>query len=356
MINISPEGKLRLKPDLLVHLKGNVLVLTSMVHRTVKEFDVEPWVAKLIPQFDGRLSLPELAESNGLANEQVYSIASVLVSEGLVSTLPPVEVSSERYASQISFLDCLANEMDGGASAEELHAKLRAARVLVIGVGGAGSNVLQALAQMGIDNFSIVDPDVVESGNLNRQVLFRDSDIGSYKVEAAARALCLLNPQAEVLSLASSIGGCDDLRPLLKNVDLVISCADYPSVARVSSWVSRVCHEFGVPHIVGGAYGANFGIPGYSVLPGVTPCWSCATAAASEQIHSMSGALMPRRSTGSLAPIVALVAGVTVWDAARIIVGATPLLAGKLRELDIFTLSWHDSEVSIQPGCQNCVG
>jgi adenylyltransferase/sulfurtransferase len=84
-------------------------------------------------------------------------------------------------------------------------AKLRAARVLVVGAGGLGSPLLLYLAAAGIGHLTIVDPDVVELSNLQRQVAHRTASIGQRKVHSAAKALGELNPLVQIAPIAARL-------------------------------------------------------------------------------------------------------------------------------------------------------
>src|SRR5689334_23848870 len=95
----------------------------------------------------------------------------------------------ERYSRQIMVPDI------GGKG--QMH--LRAARVLVIGAGGLGSPAAFYLAAAGVGTIGIVDPDVVDFSNLQRQILHRNNDVGVPKVESAARAMKDLNPDVKVV-------------------------------------------------------------------------------------------------------------------------------------------------------------
>src|SRR6201995_3646993 len=94
----------------------------------------------------------------------------------------------ERYARHIALREV------GGPG----QARIRAARVLVIGAGGLGSPAALYLAAAGIGTLGLVDDDTVSLSNLQRQILFRTADIGRPKVEAGAQALNALNPGVQV--------------------------------------------------------------------------------------------------------------------------------------------------------------
>jgi adenylyltransferase/sulfurtransferase len=103
--------------------------------------------------------------------------------------------------------------------------KLKAARVLVIGVGGLGAPLVQYLAAAGIGTIGLVDNDAVSLSNLQRQVIFGTSDVGLPKVEAAARVIAHLNPNvaAEPHSLRLTDGNAQDL---IRQYDIVADGSD----------------------------------------------------------------------------------------------------------------------------------
>lgn len=103
--------------------------------------------------------------------------------------------------------------------------RLRAASVLVIGAGGLGAPVLQYLAAAGIGSITIIDDDIVEASNLQRQIIHRDADIGRAKVDSARDALLRLDPELNVTALRQRLGP-DNALDLFSAHDLVLDGAD----------------------------------------------------------------------------------------------------------------------------------
>src|SRR5690242_6382823 len=101
----------------------------------------------------------------------------------------------ERYARHIVMREV------GGAG----QAKLKAARVLVVGAGGLGAPLLQYLAAAGVGQITVIDDDQVSLSNLQRQVIHTTADIGRPKVESAAEAIAALNPHVQVRALSQRI-------------------------------------------------------------------------------------------------------------------------------------------------------
>ncbi|MCO6457822.1 MAG: ThiF family adenylyltransferase [Pirellulaceae bacterium] len=149
-------------------------------------------------------------------------------------------------------------------------AKLAAARILVVGAGALGNEVLKNLALLGVGHVFVVDFDHIESSNLTRSVLFRQRDCGRPKAVAAAEALRDLNPDMRVTPLLANVI-TDVGLGLFRDVDVVIGCLDNRE-ARL--WVNRCCWKVGTPWIDGGIQEIN-GVAKVFVPPDGA-CYECA--------------------------------------------------------------------------------
>ncbi|MFE2656467.1 molybdopterin-synthase adenylyltransferase MoeB [Brevibacterium sp. NPDC059310] len=127
--------------------------------------------------------------------------------------LSPAEIA--RYSRHLSLPDV-------GVTGQR---RLRAAKVLVIGAGGLGAPVLQYLGAAGIGRLTVIDDDVVDVSNLQRQILHRDADVGRPKVESARDALLRLDPGLTVETVAERLSP-DNALELFAAHDLVIDGAD----------------------------------------------------------------------------------------------------------------------------------
>jgi sulfur-carrier protein adenylyltransferase/sulfurtransferase len=191
-----------------------------------------------------------------------------------------------RYARQI----CLTEVGDAG------QARLKAARVVVIGAGGLGAPVLQYLCAAGIGSVRVVDPDRISLSNLHRQVLFRDGQIGALKAEVAVEVLAALNPACNLRAVSDALdpGNVD---ALLQGADIVVDCAD--SFA-VSYMLSDHCKTEDLALISASALGLAGYVGGFcagapslrAVFPGLPArAATCATAGVLGPVVGTIGAL-----------------------------------------------------------------
>jgi adenylyltransferase/sulfurtransferase len=208
-------------------------------------------------------------------------------------------------------------------------AKIRSARVLVVGAGALGNEILKNLALLGFQKIVIVDLDRIEESNLSRAVLFRDSDVGKFKADAAARSYAGLCPDATVLPLAADIIHQVGLG-LFTWCDLVIAGLDNRE-ARL--WINRSAWKANRPWIDGAIEGIN-GVA-RAFLPGSPPCYECT-------LGETDWALLERRMSCNLLlaeaevqgkvpttpTISSIIAGVQVQEAMKLIHGL-PTLASR---------------------------
>lgn len=209
------------------------------------------WVPAVLSLLDGQHTLPRIlktASARGLSvsGEEVEHFIETLTDFGLVeegtsvsTTLSAEEL--ERYDRQILHFSLIDD--DAVANGSIYQERLKAARVLVLGMGGWGTWCCLNLARLGVGTLRIVDGDVVEVSNLNRQVLYDSSDVGRRKVAAAADSLRRHNPNVRVETVAEF--ATEDharLEALLENVDLVVVAWASLGYFRATT-VERAIHE-----------------------------------------------------------------------------------------------------------------
>lgn len=147
--------------------------------------------------------------------------------------------------------------------------RLRAAKILVVGAGAIGNEVLKNLALLGIGHIWIVDFDTIEDSNLTRSVLFRQTDLGQSKAKVATRAMCDINPDIYARAIPGNVL-TDVGLGLFHDADLVIGCLDNRE-ARL--WVNRACWKTNTPWIDGGIEEINGVVKVF--VPPDGPCYEC---------------------------------------------------------------------------------
>jgi adenylyltransferase/sulfurtransferase len=148
--------------------------------------------------------------------------------------------------------------------------KLAAAKILVVGAGAIGNEVLKNLALIGVGRIYLLDFDTIERSNLTRSVLFRRKDCGRSKAEAAAEAIHDLNPDTRVTAWPANVI-TDIGLGVFRDVDVVIGCLDNRE-ARL--WVNRQCWKVGTPWIDGGIQEINGVVKTF--IPPDGACYECA--------------------------------------------------------------------------------
>lgn len=207
--------------------------------------------------------------------------------------------------------------------------KIAACRVLVIGAGALGNEILKNMSLLGFREVVVVDMDRIDESNLSRTILYRASDVGEYKVDVAARTYKAILPGAVVQPITANITRDCGLGLFLWS-DIIIAGLDNRE-ARL--WINRCAWKVNRPWIDGAIEGIN-GIARVFV-PGAPPCYECT-------LGEVDWAILERRMSCNLLAhedvkegkvpttptIASIIAGIQVQEAVKLIHGS-PTLAGK---------------------------
>ncbi|GII03268.1 HesA/MoeB/ThiF family protein [Planobispora takensis] len=158
----------------------------------------------------------------------------------------------------------------------EAQLRLKAARIVVLGLGGTGSHAAWALAASGVGRIHCVDADLVELSNLNRQALYTEGDIGRPKAATAVVALRRVNSDIEITGERRRVGSESELSALLDGCDVLALCADEPRGQGIRIWANRACARAGVPWAGGGYNGPLVTVGTFARGRGA--CYECLAA------------------------------------------------------------------------------
>jgi molybdopterin-synthase adenylyltransferase len=240
----------------------------------------------------------------------------------------------ERYARHIVLHDI------GGAGQQ----KLLAAKVLVIGAGGLGAPCLQYLAAAGVGILGIVDDDVVDLSNLQRQVIHRTADIGRAKTESAADAIAQINPDITVVQHTERLTP-DNAAALVAGYDIV---ADGSDSFATRFAVNVACVALGKT-LVSAAVGKFEGqLATFKGHDSQLPCYRCFVR------DAPGGAERSCAEAGIIGALTGVMGSLQALEVVREIVGFGNSMAGRLMIYDAMTARVRTLTLPKDPACPAC--
>jgi adenylyltransferase/sulfurtransferase len=222
-------------------------------------------------------------------------------------------------------------------------AKLKAARVLMVGAGGLGSPASLYLAAAGVGTIGLVDFDAVDETNLQRQILYGTGDVGKPKLDAAASRLRDVNPLVEIERIDRPFGSANALA-LVRSFDVVVDGTDnFPT----RYLVNDACVMTGTPNVYGSVsrfegQAAVFAAPG-------GPCYRC--------LHPEPppADLIPNCADGGVLGVLpGLIGTIQATEAIKLITGIGEPLVGRLLLYDALTMRVRQITLARDPECPVC--
>jgi bacteriocin biosynthesis cyclodehydratase domain-containing protein len=259
----------------------------------------------------------------------------------------------ERYDRQLAYFGA----MRPGESAV-LQRALLDATVTIVGCGGLGSWAAAALACSGIGRLVLIDDDRIDLSNLNRQILYRRSDVGRLKVEVAAEALGAFNPGLGIATHASRIASPADAAHAITGSDFVVDTADWPPYD-LERWLDAACLAAGTPRICAAQYPPWIRI-GPTYAPGRTGCVACVDRAARRDFPLYDAVVAQRRArpgggAATLGPASGIIGSLIAMEVVHALTGiADPASLGSAIVIDLRDLSITREALPRDPTCERC--
>jgi adenylyltransferase/sulfurtransferase len=238
----------------------------------------------------------------------------------------------ERYARHIALAEV-------GVAGQ---AKLSAATMLIVGIGGLGCPAAQYLASSGVGTLLLNDFDRVDLSNLPRQILFSAADIGLPKVTAAAAALERLNPSVTVETLNERLTDAA-LAAAVARADVVLDCTDNFG-ARLA--INRAAVQAAKPLVSGAALRFEGQLSVFENGAG-EPCYRCLYSDDDELLGDYAG-------NGVLAPIPGVIGALMASEALQLVIAGHSALNGQLKLWDAISGSWQTIRLQPNPACPVC--
>jgi molybdopterin/thiamine biosynthesis adenylyltransferase/rhodanese-related sulfurtransferase len=221
--------------------------------------------------------------------------------------------------------------------------KLKAARVLTVGAGGLGSPLALYLAAAGIGTLGLVDFDVVDSSNLQRQIIHSTKDVGRKKLDSAEEKLLALNPSLNVVKHETMLTSANALG-ILKDYDIVADGTDnFPT----RYLVNDACVLLGKPNV----YGSIFRFEGQASVFATRegPCYRCLYP------EPPPPGLVPSCAEGGVLGILpGLVGVIQATEVIKLILGKGEPLIGRLLLVDALAMSFRELKLRKNPECPVC--
>ena len=243
------------------------------------------------------------------------------------------ERERERYARHLS--------IDEVGDAGQL--KLKKAKVLCVGAGGLGSPAAYYLAAAGIGTLGIVDYDVVDRSNLQRQILHTDDRVGVLKTESARQTLEAMNPDIRVLTHDERLSSTN-VDELFADYDIILDgCDNFPT----RYLVNDACVKYKKPNVHGSIYRFDGQVTVF--WPGEGPCYRCLYPEPPPPEMAPSCA-----EAGVLGVLPGVVGALEAIEAIKIILGEGDPLVGRLLTYDALTVKFRELKVRRDPNCPYC--
>jgi len=222
--------------------------------------------------------------------------------------------------------------------------RLLASHALVIGAGGLGSPVALYLATAGVGTITIVDGDIVDLTNLQRQIAHNLARVGEPKASSAAQTMQAINPDVRVQALHERADAAR-LDTLVAAADVVIDCSDNFATRHA---VNAACVAHGRPLVSGAAIGLDGQLSVYDTRDPARPCYACLFPpdAVFEEVRCAT--------MGVFAPLVGIIGSMQAAEALKLLAGVGASLAGRLQMLDARTMEWTEIAMARTPACPVC--
>jgi len=216
--------------------------------------------------------------------------------------------------------------------------RLKRSHILIAGIGGLGCASATYLTAAGVGKITLIDFDVVELSNLNRQVLYCEEDIGEKKVLVAQRRLSKLNLGIEIIPVSDQITEANVFR-LISGAQVVLDGLDNFTTRLL---VNSACVKHKVPYIHGGV-GRFRGLI-TTIIPGETPCLACVYPEGSQEVGG----------AGVLGLVPAVIANLQALEAIKLMIGQRPSLAGKLLRFNGNDMKFRIDDIKRNESCKVC--
>jgi molybdopterin/thiamine biosynthesis adenylyltransferase len=214
----------------------------------------------------------------------------------------------------------------------------------VVGAGGLGCPAALYLAASGVGKLTIADADSVDLTNLQRQILYRTDSVGAKKVDEARKTLAAVNPDVEIVPLATRVQG-NDVERLVAAADVVLDCSDNFATRHA---LNRACVAHRKPLVSGAAIRFDGQLMVFDLRDKDAPCYACLFPEEGE-VEEVQCSTM-----GVLAPLTGTIGAMQALEAVKLLAGAGDTPRGQLTLFDAKASELRSVRVKKDPHCAVC--
>lgn len=314
-IEINSFKNYRLKKSLVLSLAPTGLLFFDTVKRKKILIEVPDAVASAFTQ-NGYAPLDAF---ENLGEGEAQKILQICLNKNWLESIDVLETSlnereKARFRRQADYFSAYQKSTDRWNAQRSLRDKT----IAVIGLGGSGSNIAFSLAAVGIGRLLLVDDDVVDLSNMNRSYPFIATDEGKKKTEALLSHILDFNPSINVEILNKRLTAESNFN-YLRPCDLIINCADKPSIRETTGWLLNGFEKIRPPIMVGPGYFLDYGQIGPLIPDSSFPCLECG-----RQIKQVidSVAADAAKAGGSFGPNVLILANLCCREVVGFLTGS----------------------------------
>ena len=222
--------------------------------------------------------------------------------------------------------------------------KLLASHALVVGAGGLGSPVALYLGSAGVGRITIVDNDVVDATNLQRQIAHSLNKVGMNKAVSARQSIAAINPDVQVTCITQRADAAL-LAQLVATADVVVDCCDNFATRHA---INAACVQHRKPLVSGAAIRFDGQLAVYDSRDATSPCYACVFPPDSTLEETRCATM------GVFAPLVGIIGSMQAAEALKILSGAGDVMLGRLQMLDGRSMQFNEVRLPRNPTCPVC--
>lgn len=218
------------------------------------------------------------------------------------------------------------------------------AHALIVGAGGLGSPAALYLASAGVGHLTLIDHDVVDVTNLQRQIAHTQERVGQLKVESLQNAIAQINPEVQVKTIAQRADSVL-LNQCVALADVVLDCTDNFETRHA---INQACVEHAKPLVSGAALRMDGQVAVYDIRQAHSPCYACVFPPTQEFEETRCATL------GVLAPLVGIIGSMQATEALKMLSGIGASLAGQLVLFNAQFMEWQTMQTHRHAHCPVC--